>query len=89
MISQIGGSGDTLERLHSMVEEEREKASGRARVAKDSIDMSGIQMKESEQTALAEQALADFAAKQPETFGELATQAKAALENKPEARAAA
>jgi large subunit ribosomal protein L20 len=33
--------------------------------------------------------LADFAAKQPETFAEIATQAKAALENKPEARAAA
>lgn len=33
--------------------------------------------------------LADFAAKQPEAFTELAVQAKAALENKPEARAAA
>jgi large subunit ribosomal protein L20 len=33
--------------------------------------------------------LADFAAKQPEAFAELATQAKTALENKPEARAAA
>ena len=33
--------------------------------------------------------LADFAAKQPEAFTELATQAKTALENKPEARAAA
>ena len=64
MISQIGGSGDTLERLHSMVEEEREKAAGRARVARDSIDTSGIQMKEAEQNALAEQALADFAAKE-------------------------
>ncbi len=64
MISQIGGAGDTLDRLHTMVEEEREKAAGRARVAKDSIDMSGVQMKESEQNALAEQALADFAAKE-------------------------
>ena len=33
--------------------------------------------------------LADFAAKQPEAFTELATQARTALENKPEARAAA
>src|SRR5436853_5551463 len=33
--------------------------------------------------------LADFAAKQPEAFAELATQAKSALENKPQARAAA
>lgn len=62
MISTIGGSGDTLDRLHSMVEEEREKASGRARVAKDSLDMSGVMLKESEQKALEDQALADFAA---------------------------
>lgn len=64
MISTIGGSGDTLDRLQTMVEEERTKAAGRARVAKDSMDMSGVQLKESEQNALAEQALADFAAKE-------------------------
>ena len=64
MISTIGGSGDTLNRLHTMVEEEREKASGRARVARDSLNMSDINLKEGEQKALAEQALADFAAKE-------------------------
>lgn len=64
MISSIGGSGDTLDRLQTMVEEERTKAAGRARVARDSMDMSGVQVKEAEQTALAEQALADFAAKE-------------------------
>ena len=64
MIGQIGGSGDTLNRLHDMVEEERTKAAGRARVAKDSIDMSEVNMKESEQNALADQALADFAARE-------------------------
>lgn len=64
MISSIGGSGDTLDRLQNMVEEERTKAAGRARVARDSMDMSGVQVKEAEQTALAEQALADFAAKE-------------------------
>lgn len=62
MISTIGGSGDTLDRLHGMVEEEREKAAGKARVAKDSLDLSGVQLKESEQKAFEEQALADFAA---------------------------
>jgi phage shock protein A len=62
MIGEIGGSGDTLNRLHEMVEEERNKAAGRARVAKDSLDMGQIQIKESEQQALADQALADFAA---------------------------
>ena len=64
MISTIGGSGDTLDRLQGMVEEERTKAAGRARVARDSMDMSSIQLKESEQNALADQALADFAAKE-------------------------
>jgi phage shock protein A len=64
MIGTIGGSGDTLDRLQTMVEEERTKAAGRARVARDSMDMSGIQMKEAEQNALADQALADFAAKE-------------------------
>jgi phage shock protein A len=62
MIGQIGGSGDTLNRLQDMVEEERTKQAGRARVAKDSIDMNDINLKEAEQQALADQALADFAA---------------------------
>jgi hypothetical protein len=47
-----------------MVEEERNKAAGRARVAKDSIDMSQVDIKEGEMTALADQALADFAARE-------------------------
>jgi phage shock protein A len=64
MISSIGGAGDTLNRLHEMVEEERTKAAGRARMAKDSIDMSGVEVKEAELTALADQALADFAARE-------------------------
>ncbi len=62
MISSIGGSGDTLNRLEEMVGEEREKAAGRARVAKDSLNTTDFQAKESEQKALADQALADFAA---------------------------
>lgn len=62
MITQIGGSGDTLDRLHEMVEEERNKAAGRARVARDALDMGQVEIKEAEQKALADQALADFAA---------------------------
>ena len=64
MITSIGGSGETLDRLSNIVEEERTKAAGRVRVARDSMDMSGVVMKEAEQNALAEQALADFAAKE-------------------------
>ncbi len=64
MISSIGGSGDTLNRLEEMVEEDRQKAAGRARVARDSLNTTDFQMKETEQQALADQALADFAAKE-------------------------
>jgi len=64
MITTIGSSGETLDRLHNIVEEERQKAAGRARVARDTLDVSGVQVKEAEQKALAEQALADFAAKE-------------------------
>jgi phage shock protein A len=64
MITNIGGAGDTLNRLETMVMEERDKAAGRARVAKDSFDMSQVELKEAEMNALADQALADFAARE-------------------------
>ena len=64
MISNIGGAGDTLNRLESMVTEERDRAAGRARVARDAVDMTGVEVKEAEMTALADQALADFAARE-------------------------
>ncbi len=64
MIGEIGGGGDTLNRLHEMVEDERTKAAGRARVARDSMDMGQIKVQEAEQEALADQALAEFAAKE-------------------------
>lgn len=62
MVGSLGGSGDTLNRLEEMVEDERSKAAGRARVARDSVDMSGTVLKEAEQKAIANMALADFAA---------------------------
>ncbi len=62
MVTEIGGAGDTLNRLQEMVDEERQKAAGRARVAKDSVDFADVKVKETEQKALADQALADFAA---------------------------
>lgn len=64
MISEIGGSGDTLNRLHEMVEEERAKAAGRVRVAKDLIDTTDISGLAAEQDAMEEMALADFAAEE-------------------------
>ena len=64
MVADIGGPGDTLNRLEGMVEEERYKAAGRVRVAVDTLDMHDVHMKEAEQNALAEQALEEFEAKQ-------------------------
>lgn len=77
MVSEIGGSGDTIGRLHEMVEDERTKAAGRARVAKDSLDMTDVNVKEAELTALADQALADFAAKEGITLAGAAPAAPA------------
>ncbi len=64
MTTSIGGSGDTLDRLKTMVDEERTKAAGKARVARDTMGMTDVQLKEAEQKALADQALADFAARE-------------------------
>ena len=64
MVTQLGGSGDTLNRLEAMVDEERYKAAGRVRVAVDSLDTNDIHIKEAEQHALAEQALEQFEQKQ-------------------------
>lgn len=61
MISEIGGSGDTLSRVDEYLKERRDKAAGRARVAATTIDTSQVEMKEAEQEALADQALAEFA----------------------------
>ena len=64
MVANLGGGGDTLNRLTEMVEEERNKAAGRARVARDAMDMNEVKVKEAEMNALADQALADFAARE-------------------------
>lgn len=62
MLTQIGGSGDTLDRLSKMVEEENTKAAGRARVARDSIDTTRFKEQAAEREALEDIALADLSA---------------------------
>jgi phage shock protein A len=64
MVTGLGTSGDTLNRLEEIVSEERHKAAGRVRVAVDSLDLKDVHIKEAEQGALAEQALAAFEASQ-------------------------
>ena len=62
MLTSIGGSGDTLNRLHEMVEDENTKAAGRARVARDSLDTTRFKEQASEREAMEDLALADLAA---------------------------
>ena len=62
MVGSLGGSGDTLNRVEEYLTERRDKAAGRARVAKGSIDTTDVQLKANEQEALGQQALAEFAA---------------------------
>lgn len=61
MVSSIGGSGDTLNRVEEYLNERRDQAAGRARVAAGSLDMGDVQVKVEEQKALADQALTEFA----------------------------
>lgn len=61
MITEIGGSGDTLNRVEEYLTERRDKAAGRARVASTTLDTSKVELMEAEQQALADQALAEFA----------------------------
>jgi phage shock protein A len=76
--TSLGGSGDTLDRLKSMVDEERTKAAGKARVARDTLGMTDVQIKAAEQKALADQALADFAAREGVALPPAATAPSAA-----------
>jgi phage shock protein A len=80
MISSIGGSGDTLNRVEEYLQERRDKAAGRARVASSSVDIKDVELKEAEQVALAEQALREF-----ESAYGLASPAPAAAEATPAA----
>jgi phage shock protein A len=62
MVSSIGGSGDTLNRVEEYLTERRDKAAGRARVAGSTVDTSKVELMEAEQQALADAALNEFAA---------------------------
>jgi hypothetical protein len=85
MISELGGSGETLDRLEGIVQDQREQAAGRARVARDSVDMSEVKLKESEENALADMALADLASELGVTLDEKAAEAsEAPQEEEPE-----
>ena len=56
----MGGHGDTLKRLQELVEHERDRAAGKARIAGDAMESASSELDEAAQEALAEQALTDF-----------------------------
>jgi hypothetical protein len=60
MITEIGGAGDTLDRVEGYLQERRDKAVGRARVASSEVKIDDFELKEAEQQALAEMALSEF-----------------------------
>lgn len=62
MIGHVDGTNENLVRLSALVDEEREKAAGRARVARDTLATGNLFFQEKERKALADQALEDFAA---------------------------
>ncbi len=62
MITSVGGSGDTINRVEEYLTERRDKAAGRARVAASTVDTSKVELMEAEQQVLADQALTEFAA---------------------------
>lgn len=78
MITGIGSSGDTVNRVTELLEERRDKAAGKARVASGSIDKSEIVMKENEMEALGDAALAEFAAMNGISIGQETAEPEAA-----------
>ncbi|MDD3000349.1 MAG: PspA/IM30 family protein [Candidatus Riflebacteria bacterium] len=63
MISGIGSSGDSISRVSSLLEEKRDKAIGRSRVATTAgVDSTDQIMKEAEMEAMGDAALAEFMA---------------------------
>ena len=57
MHGSIGVSDGTLERIQERVDEKRDFAKGRVRVARDAFDTEDVRVREAEQAAIAEAAL--------------------------------
>jgi phage shock protein A len=74
MHGSIGVSDGTLERIQERVDEKRDFAKGRVRVARDAFDTEDVRVREAEQAAIAEAALRRY---------ESAGQAPAAREQDP------
>jgi phage shock protein A len=61
---KVGDLGDTMKTVDEVLQKRFEQAAGKARVAKDLVDMDQVREKEGETKALEQAALADFLASQ-------------------------
>ncbi len=61
---KVGDLGDTMKTVDEVLQKRYESAAGKARVAKDLVDMDKVREKESESKALEQSALAEFLATQ-------------------------
>jgi len=61
---KVGDLGDTMKTVEDILAKRYEKSAGKARVAKDMVDMETVVEKENERKALEQAALADFLASQ-------------------------
>jgi phage shock protein A len=61
---KVGDLGDTMKTVEEVLQKRYEKSAGKARVAKDMVDMDAVQEKENERKALEQVALAEFLASQ-------------------------
>ena len=61
---KVGDLGDTMKRVDEVLQKRYEVSAGKARLAKDMVDMETVQEKENERKALEQVALAEFLASQ-------------------------
>jgi len=61
---KVGDLGDTMKRAEEVLQKRYEVSAGKARVAKDMVDMDTVEEKENERKALEQVALAEFLASQ-------------------------
>jgi phage shock protein A len=61
---KVGDLGDTMKTVEEVLQKRYEVSAGKARVAKDMVDMEAVQEKENERKALEQVALAEFLASQ-------------------------
>jgi phage shock protein A len=61
---KVGDLGDTMKTVEDILQKRYEVSAGKARVARDMVDMTAVQEKETERKALEQAALAEFLASQ-------------------------